>query len=207
MNVGKCLFVFIVILLQACTTPEQQITRLFEELGKYETNISEHENQLVRLEKNQTALYNDIMTLGMKQVDDIAKLADEAEALIYQREKQLEAEYESIKKATKQMEMINRYTSDIHDETLKQRLHQLIQTGEKRYASYEKLYDHYHTALTAEKKLCRLFKQPDVTLADLQAQIGEVNDAYKKLFSANEQFNEYTQRYNREKKQLYKILP
>jgi len=203
----KYLFVLIVILLQACTTPEQQIDRLFAQLGKYEANISENENELVRLEKKQTALYNDIMALGMKQAEDIEKLVSEAEALIQQREKQLEEEYRNIKKAAKQIETINTYADNLHDETLKQRLHQLIQTGNKRYDFYEKLYAHYHTALTAEKELYRLFKQPDVTLAELQAQIGEVNEAYAKLFAANDQFNEYTKQYNQEKKQLYKILP
>lgn len=203
----KYLFTLIVILLQACTAPEQQITRLFEQLKKYETNITEHENQLVRLEKKQTALYNDIMALGMKQVDDVAKRVEEAEAIINKREKQLEEEYRNIQKAAKQMKAMKEYVADLRDETLKQPLRQLIETGEKRYASYEKLYVHYHTALAAEKELYRLFKQPDVTLADLQAQVSEVNDAYEKLFTANEQFNEYTKRYNQQKKQLSETLP
>lgn len=203
----KYLFTLIVILLQACTAPEQQITRLFEQLKKYETNITEHENQLVRLEKKQTALYNDIMALGMKQVDNVVKLADEAEAIMKQREKQLEEEYRSMKKISEQMEIINTYADDLQDETLQRQLRQLVQTRRKQYDSYEKLYAHYHTALTAEKELYRLFKQSDVTLADLQTQIGEVNEAYAKLFAANEQFNQYTKQYNQEKKQLYKILP
>ncbi|MCL6588017.1 MAG: YkyA family protein [Anoxybacillus sp.] len=203
----KYLFVLIVILLQACSTPEQQIARLFEQLGKYETNISEHENQLARLEQKQATLYNDIMALGMKQVDNVVKLADEAEAIMKQREKQLEEEYRSMKKISERMEIINTYADDLQDETLQRQLRQLVQTRRKQYDSYEKLYAYYHTALTAEKELYRLFKQSDVTLADLQTQIGEVNEAYAKLFAANEQFNEYTKQYNQEKKQLYKILP
>lgn len=198
----------IVILLQACNmwAPEKEMVNLFEQVAKYESNINQHQKELVRLERKQVALYNDMMELGMKQAVQVTKLAKKAETIIEQREQQLEAEYRNMKKATRQMQKANEYVPQLHDPTLKQRLLRLIHVTEKRYASYEKLYVHYHTALAAEKELYRLLEQQNVTLAALQAQVEHINNAYQKMFDANEQFNEYTKQYNQEKKRLHDEL-
>jgi hypothetical protein len=49
-----------------------------------------------------------------------------------------------------------------------------------------------------------MFKNKNLSLEDLEAQINKLNETYKKVYTANDQFNKYTQQYNEKKLLFYK---
>ncbi|KXG10392.1 hypothetical protein AT864_00983 [Anoxybacillus sp. P3H1B] len=197
-----CLMVFV----QGCKmlAPEKEVMDALEKMAKYEDKMNEEHEQLVRLEQEQTKLYNEIMDLGMKRFSEVSKLSRKAQVLIEKRNKQIEEEYKNIEKAEEQLTIVKERLSHVQDETMKKQASPLIEIIGKRYDAYKSVYDHYHKALALEKEFYRLLEDEHVTLEKLQHQTDQINRAYKELLSANDQFNHYTEQYNQEKKRLYR---
>ncbi|WP_312856098.1 YkyA family protein [Anoxybacteroides tepidamans] len=200
------MLMLIVILLQACsmTAPEKEMMDAFEQIAKYERNMAKQQAALVRLEREQTTLYNEIMSVGMKQFAKVAQLSKKAQMIIGKRRNQIEAEHQNMKRAKEKLQIVKEHASHLRDQASKQRVFHLIRVMERRYAAYEEVYVHYDMALTLEKELYRLFENENVTLKQLQAQTDKINDVYREMIAANERFNDYTEQYNQEKKRLFK---
>jgi hypothetical protein len=202
------LSILIIILLQGCNAlaPEKEILSAFEKIAKYESELNEQQTALVKLEQQQTKLYNKIMSLGMKEFPKVTQLSQDALQIIEKRKQRIQKENERIQLAKKQLKIVEENVSHLHDEKMKQNAVRLTKIIEKRYVAYDELYDHYHKALILEKQLYYLFQNQYVTLEQLQDQISKINTAYKEIMNANDRFNDYTEQYNKEKKRLYNEL-
>ena len=51
-----------------------------------------------------------------------------------------------------------------------------------------------------------MLQREGLTVDELQEQITKINSVYKDVMSIKEEFNEYTEEYNRLKKQFYDIV-
>jgi predicted patatin/cPLA2 family phospholipase len=90
------------------------------------------------------------------------------------------------------------------DPTLKKIVNQLNDIMMKRYDAHRELYKQYSDAIQYDKELYQMFKNKNLSLEDLEAQINKLNETYKKVYTANDQFNKYTQQYNEKKLLFYK---
>ncbi|TYS61436.1 hypothetical protein FZC74_03925 [Sutcliffiella horikoshii] len=183
---------------------EQEIFQTLEEVVELEASFEEQQGPLLELEKEESAIYEEILTLGMKEFDQIVKLSQEGLALVQQKEAAMKNEKESIEAARGQFEEVKTSIESLEDEELKKEAQALYQLMEQRYEAYMTLSNHYMKSMEVEKEMYELFQTEDLTLEQLQVQINDLNEKYEKINEANKSFNDLTDQYNKAKLDFYK---
>ncbi|MBM7621761.1 putative transcriptional regulator [Bacillus tianshenii] len=185
-------------------TPEQEIFETLEKVVDLEESFEAQQAPLLDLEQKEKQIYDEIITLGMKEFDQIVKLAQEGSSLVEKREEAMMAEKESIEAAREQFEEVKTSIESLDDEDLKKEAQSLYQLMEKRYEAYMTLSGHYMEAIQLDKELYALFQKEDLTLEELQLQINKINELLVKIKESNQAFNEFTEQYNEAKFSFYK---
>jgi hypothetical protein len=187
------------IILSGClnqkTTPEKMY-ELMEKVVLEETTFEDQQSPLIQAEKKEKLLYDQIISLGMKEYEQIAKLADEALLLVEERKTLMASETDSIKKSEVQFEKLSPYIEKLEDSNLKKDAKKLYKVMIKRYRIHEDLNQAYLQALQLDKELYQMFKNKDLSLEDLENQINQINEKYKIIYDINDQFNQNTEEYN-----------
>ncbi|WP_234987170.1 YkyA family protein [Bacillus sinesaloumensis] len=203
-------FVFILIcisfLLTGCMggpSPEEQIYETLEKVVTIEKDFEEQQSPLVELERKEKELYDEILTLGMKEFDQIVTLANDALAIVADRETRINKEQESIKASNEEFQKVESFISEIEEGSLKTEANDLVATMNQRYDSYEELYTSYKEAIQHDKKLYEMFQNKELTLEELEQQINLINETYEKVVTANDTFNKLTDEYNKAKIKFY----
>ncbi|MBS4193835.1 YkyA family protein [Lederbergia citri] len=194
------------VFLSACSSNEDHIYQTLEATAAKEADFEKQQQPLSKLETNEKELFDQILDLGMKDFDQISKLADDALANLKQREEHLKKEKESIEKAKEEFKLATDEFNSIKDEKLKNQAHDLQEIMNTRYKSYEKLYSAYMNGLAEDRKIYEMIKNEDLKLEDLQTQIEASNKAYEDVVEMNSQFNDQTEKFNKSKLQFYKDL-
>jgi Putative cell-wall binding lipoprotein len=197
--------IVVLLLLAGCShlIDKQEVLSAFQKMTAYEKDAIEEQKKLTEFEQKQNAIYAHMMSYGFKHFTKVAQLAKEALMNIEEREKYVAREYKAMHSAKRQLNMAKRKTNGLHDERIKQQINQFIEVAEQRYETYDKLYAEYKEMLALEKELYILLQNKDVTAERFQRQIDRINERYQNIMDINEQFNAYTEEYNREKKQLF----
>ncbi|RAK23200.1 putative cell-wall binding lipoprotein [Anoxybacillus vitaminiphilus] len=204
---AQLLFVILLFIAGCSILPrEQSLLSALEKLVEYEEEFNKQQKSLVELEKKEKEIYDRVMSLGMKQFSEISRLSKEALKIIEKREKRIKKEYDSIQMAKKQLEAVKTEISLLSDQLIKEDASHLVGLLEKRYMTYDELYNYYQQALQLEIDLYRMFQNEQLTLEQLEQQVVKINSAYHQIKKANEQFNRYTVQYNEEKKALFEKL-
>lgn len=195
------------LLLSGCVngeSPEQEIFDTLEKVVDLEESFETQQEPLLELEQKEKEVYNEIINLGMKEFEQIVKLAEEGLTLVEQREAAMQTEKESITAAREQFEEVKNSIEMLEEEELKKEAQSLYQLMEKRYEAYMTLFNHYMEAAELDKELYGLFQTEDLTLEQLQLQINKINETYEKIKDSNQSFNEFTEQYNEAKFTFYK---
>ena len=87
-------------------TPTEQMYQVLEEVVSAEGVFEEQQDPLVKLEKNEKEIYNQIMSIGMKNHNEVVKLSDEALLMVDKREEHLQKEKDSLHFARKKFEQV-----------------------------------------------------------------------------------------------------
>jgi hypothetical protein len=202
------LFIFIsVVIFAGCTkekTPEEKMYTVLEKVVDAEKEFEEQQNPLVTLEKKEKGIYDQIIKLGMKEYDQIVKLSDEALLLADQRKELIEKETNSIKQSEKEFAKAANIKDKFEDRSLTKIANELYEIMMERYKAHDELYIQYNEALKNDKALYEMFKNKNLPLEDLEAQVNKLNETYKKIYDANEKFNLLTEQYNDKKLSFYK---
>ena len=213
MSLKKKHYPFILLLLvliaifTGCTkekTPVEKMYTVLEKVVAAEKGFEEQQNPLVTLEKKEKGIYDQIIELGMKEYNQIVKLSDEALLLADQRKEHMEKETESIKQSEKEFKKAAKIKDQFEDKTLTKLANELFEIMMERYRAHDALYADYNEALRNDKELYVMFKNKDLPLEELEAQVNKLNETYKKVYDANEKFNMLTEQYNDKKKSFYK---
>ena len=197
-------FIFI---LSGCTEKKTTLEKMYavlENVVNKEKVFEEQQEPLVTLEKQEKELYDQIIKQGMKEYDQIVKLSDEALVLADKRKELLEKETTSIKESEQEFAKIAKLKSQLDDPALKEKANDLYDVMMNRYEAHRDLYKQYNEALQYDKELYQMFKNKNLPLEDLEAKINKLNEAYQKVYAANEQFNKFTVEYNEKKLLFYK---
>lgn len=185
-------------------TPEEKMFERLEKVVSIEKDFEDQQDPLVQLEKQEKKLYEQIISLGMKEYDQIVKLADEALEIADKRSEHIEKEKESIKKSEQEFEKVSGIIPEIKEPSLKKQASQLQETMKERYAIHEKLYTNYKQGLQYDKELYGMLKDKELSFEKLEEQINKVNEVYEKVLKNNKDFNDKTDQYNKEKMTFYK---
>jgi hypothetical protein len=201
-----CLSILIVII-AGCTkekTPVEKMYDVLEKVVSAEKVFEEQQNPLVTLEKREKEIYDQIIKLGMKEYDQIVKLSDEAVLLADERKELMEKETNSIKESQKEFIKARDIKDKFEDPALTKLANELYEIMMERYKAHDALYLEYNEALKDDKELYGMFKNKNLPLEDLEAQVTKLNETYKRVYTANEKFNMLTDQYNNKKLSFYK---
>jgi chromosome segregation ATPase len=200
-------FFILLVILTSCSinSSEKELKQLLNEMSKLEQSFTKHQQPLIELEKKEKEIYEEIMSLGMKRFDQIQPFVKKALQIIEQRKKRIEQEREIMISLKDKMPNLQRLIHSIDDPEVKIAAMNVYERLEKRYLSYEQLYQYYQQALRLESQFYHLLQEKDVTFAELEAKINALNKAYEQFQKETEQFNRYTNQYNQAKKKLYSL--
>lgn len=185
-------------------TPAEKMYDVLEDVVTKEKVFEEQQDPLVTLEKKEKNIYDQIIELGMKEYDQIVKLSDEAIQLTNERKNHMERETKSLKESEQAFKKAAGIKDDFDDTKVKKTANELYDIMMQRYQAHEWLYKEYSSALTYDKELYGMFKNKNLPLEDLEAQVNKLNEQYKQVFEANEKFNMLTDQYNDKKQLFYK---
>lgn len=185
-------------------SPVDKMYQVLEKVASVENGFEEQQEPLVELEKKEKELYNQIMALGLKQHEEVNKLADEAIPLVEKRQGHLQKETDSIKASEKEFEKVVAIKDDLKDSKQKKLAVELYETMMKRYKAHSQLSKGYLKALEKDKELYTMLKKESIAYEELENQIVTLNKSYQTVFKANEEFNKLTEQYNDKKLDFYK---
>ena len=186
------------------SSPEEKIYDTLEEVASLEKDFKEQQEPLQKLEEEDNEIYGKIIQLGMKELEEIQALSNDAIEGIEERKELMEKEKAAINKAKERFKDIDGQIKELEDTSLQTEANNLKEIMTNRFDAYDELYNNYTTSLEQETKLYELFKEKDAEKEDLEAKIEEINKTYNSLMDSNKRFNELTNEYNEEKIAFYK---
>ncbi|ONK23721.1 hypothetical protein BLX87_09150 [Bacillus sp. VT-16-64] len=191
-------------LLASCGSPEKKIYKTLEETVSIEKDFESQQKPMAELEEKETEIFNEMMKLGMKQMDKVTELSDKALNNLKKREEYLKKEEKAIAASKKEFEKVKETIPSLEDEPLKEKANQLEQLMAERYDAHVKLSKAYKATIKEDRKLYEMMKNKDLKLEELEQQIAASNKAREQVIEANKEFNEYTKKFNEEKSAFYK---
>ncbi len=197
----------LILIISGCVQKKTPIEKMYDVLEKVvseEKVFEEQQEPLVSLEKKEKGIYDRIIGLGMKEYGQIVKLSDEAIASADKRKEHMEKETSSLKESEKEFGKAADIKEEFNDPALKKSADELYDIMMKRYQAHDVLYKEYSEAVKNDKDLYEMFKNKNLPLEDLEAQVTKINETYKKVFEANKNFNQLTEQYNDKKLAFYK---
>ncbi len=194
---------FILVFLAACgQKPADYVYKHLEKAVELEEPFEQQQEPLQEAEKKENEIFQEIVALGMGEIEEISRLADEALRSIDARAAMVETEKESIEASIEEFRLIEEQAKKV-EENLNEQLIKLEETMEGRYKSYHALYEAYQDALEKDRALFQMLTEEELTLEQLQSQIDLVNDSYEKVSAQKEEFNRLTSEYNEGKRSFY----
>ncbi len=196
-----------IVILSACnnTTVEEEIHIHLEEAVRLEADFENQQSEITQLEMEEQEIYNEIIDLGMDEFDQITDLSERAIENINTRTNLIALEKESIQASQKEFQKIEGLMEDITDEEVKSKANSMFEVMNNRYTSYEQLNESYLDSLELESELYEMLQREELKQEELTEHINKINDSYQKVLDANEQFNQYTVKYNELKKEFYDL--
>lgn len=194
-------------LLIGCVSKEETTERMYQALENVveaEKAFEEQQEPLVELEKQEKEIYDRIMALGMKQHDEIVKLADEALSIIDRRRDHLQMEIDSINASKIEFKQVEDIKNEIDDTEQKKKASELMEIMRDRFKVHDQLTKDYSSALENDEELYLMLKNETVSYEKLEEHVTNLNTIYQKVYDANEKFNALTVKYNEKKLEFYK---
>lgn len=196
----------ILLIISGCAnraTPVEKMYEVLENVVESEKVFEAQQDPLVDLERKEKELYEKIISLGLKEYDEISILSDKASEIVDQRKNLMAKEEDSIKASEKEFKTLEPLMEEIDDPELKEISQKLYNIMLERYSFHEELYQNYTAAIDLDKQLYDMFKNKDLQIDDLEEQITKINETYGKIIEANKKFNEKTKQYNELKLSFY----
>ncbi|HLS67000.1 MAG TPA: YkyA family protein [Pseudogracilibacillus sp.] len=205
-KLSKCILLFFIILVGAsCSNNEQvkAINETLEETVDIEQVLEEKQKSLHELEKQDEALYDEMIELGNEDIEKLQQRSKEAIKLLDERLDIKEEEKEVIDESKATFEQIELLIESLEEEEKRAHVEKMFETMMNRYDSYIDVYDHYIESIHLTKELYRHFQEEQFSETKVYALLSNVNDSYDEVERANETFNTYTKMYNELKREYY----
>ncbi|WP_185819838.1 YkyA family protein [Salibacterium salarium] len=188
--------------LSACgSSPAEKVYTHLEEAVALEDEFESQQEPIMELEQKEQELYEEMLSLGVEEMDEIKTLSQEAIGYAKERKEHLEKEKESIEAAFEEYKLGEEQLDNV--EGANEEAEAVKKTMNNRYETYQELYKSYQTAIEKDIILYEAFTKEDLTIDDLQAEIDAVNEQYSIVVENRDQFNKYTDEYNQAKDAFY----
>ncbi|MFD2704964.1 YkyA family protein [Salibacterium lacus] len=197
-----CAAAAVFLVLNACggNAAEQAYTHL-EEAASLENGFEEQQEPIMNLEEKEQQLYEDMLSLGTEDMEQIQSLSEEAVGLAEERKQLLEQEKESIESAYEEYQSAVEQMNQV--EQAQEEAQAVEKAMENRYNAYQDLYESYQKAVKQDIDLYQAFSNEDLAIDELQNRIDTVNQQYNAVVENRDAFNRYTDEYNQAKQDFY----
>lgn len=201
------LFILItaVLFLAACSGDSVTNT-MYEHLEKsveLEEPFIESQQQLISLDSKEQEIYGQLIELSADEMDKVNELADEAITTINERKEILAEELTIMSEANEEFSNVKELVEKLKEDDQIEKAEKLVNTMEKRYATFKELNEISVSSLDENEKLYQLFKNEELTEEELKEQITAVNEVYDQETELSNNFNQLTEQYNQEKREFY----
>ncbi|ASK63635.1 hypothetical protein CFK37_16460 [Virgibacillus phasianinus] len=205
-GIAIILLISIITLLSACSgaSTSEKIYDHLEKAVTAEKAFEKQQDDIVKLEKEEQKLYSQIIDLSMDEFDKIKSIAVEAIGVIDKRKEKIALEKESIEGSKEEFEKVKELIGELEKEKAKNKANKMYDVMMNRYDAYYTLNDAYAKSLKLEKELYTMLQKEDLKQETLTEHIKKINESYKNVLAANKNFNAYTEKYNKLKKEFYK---
>lgn len=183
---------------------ELEVYKALEKVADQEKQFIKEQQPMTALEDKENVLYEEILSIGMKEKEKVDEKASEALQLLDEREKHLVKEQESMQRSKEEFEKAKEKIELVKDEDIEKQANKLASLMESRYKAYDLMYASYEESVELDRELYTMFQKTNVKLNDLENQISSINEMYQKVQENSEKFNQATDAYNEEKKNFYK---
>lgn len=197
------LFVFV---LTGCNHDEKLAGNIYTSLEKsaqMEKDFGDKQQDLQEADQNEQAIYDKIMALDIDQSDQIKQHIKNAQKCNVKQQQLLEEIKLSFDKSYEVALTIKSNVEEIKDSKQKNRATKVVQLMETRYDLFQSYYNQYEVAIKQDIHLYEQLQDEEMKTTDLDQQINEINQSYSDLKQEEQQFNDYTKRYNKKKAQYY----
>lgn len=201
------LFILItaVLFLAACSGDSVTNT-MYEHLEKsveLEEPFIESQQQLISLDSKEQEIYGQLIELSADEMDKVNELADEAITTINDRKEILAEELTIMSEANEEFSNVKELVEKLKEDDQIEKAEKLVDTMEKRYATFKELNEISVSSLDENEKLYQLFKNEELSEEELKEQITAVNEVYDQETELSNNFNQLTEQYNQEKREFY----
>ncbi|HLR91690.1 MAG TPA: YkyA family protein [Atopostipes sp.] len=203
--ISTLVFVTVIALLGACSNQYNAAEDMHPHLERsveLEEVFKNAQAELVELERKENELYSEMIEINMNELEEVQTIADEAIAVAEQRDKLLDQEMESIKAAKEEFDLIDEFIEDLNEES-QETANQMVEMMNNRYEAFENLFASYKKSIEEDLKLYNLLKDESLDQDTLNNQVDRVNETYESVVDFQNQFNEFTEEFNRLKKEFY----
>ena len=198
------LVLFVIGMLAGCgEQPAETIYQYLEAAVELEETFELQQEPLQRAELRENEIFDEMIALGLGDLDEITRLADEAIVSVEAREAMAVKEKTSLDESYKTFNKIESEIKNMKDEGLVTLLHSLVTNMQKRYDHFNNLHEIYMKTTAEDRALFEMLKTEELSLEELQTQINVVNELYVKVEKSKEDFNRTTDEYNQAKREFY----
>ncbi|QDI90653.1 hypothetical protein EPH95_05225 [Salicibibacter halophilus] len=195
---------FMLLALAACgVTPEQTVQAHLEEAVNLEETFVKQQEPIIAAEEAERERFEEMIELGLSEMDEIETLAEEAAAFVDEREERMDTERESLTQAYNEVGEGAVYVQEIDDEKIQAMAAAVIGVMEQRYEAHGALYEAYMDGVQLDRELYEMLMDEDLAYEDLEAHVDAINDTYETVGHHKETFNEFTSTFNKKKEEFY----
>lgn len=182
----------------------QKISRYLQETVEIEKQFEKEGQEIYELEKKDEVLYEEMISLGDENFDEIVQLAKEANELVAERRRFTDKEKETMVKSKEAFIQVETLAEKYEEQD--KELEELVNAMLERYELYDEVYEKYMNALDNTEQLYTLFQKKETTDKKIYAMLNQINDSYEEVQEAYESFNLQTEKFNELKKQYIDTL-
>lgn len=195
---------FMLLALTACgVTPEQTVQAHLEEAVNLEETFVKQQEPIIAAEEAERERFEEMIELGLSEMDEIETLAEEAAVFVDEREERMDTERESLTQAYNEVGEGAVYVQEIGDEKIQAMAAAVIGVMEQRYEAHGALYEAYMDGVQLDRELYEMLMDEDLAYEDLEAHVDAINDTYETVGHHKETFNEFTSTFNKKKEEFY----
>ncbi len=194
------------LLLTGCNHDEkiaEQIYSNLEKSAQMEEKFAAKQQNLSELGHEEQAAYQEITSLTMDQENQVRKKLKEAQEYNANLKRTLNGTKESFDKAYRNILSVETNMEKIKAKEQKVKVSKIVQVMEKRHDLIENYYKKYENILKLNQNLYTCMQEKDINATEIDKQIKTINQAHTEMLKIEEQFNQFTAKYNAAKKQYY----
>ncbi|AXF55523.1 YkyA family protein [Salicibibacter kimchii] len=191
--------------LTACSEPEQSLQMHLEEAVEVEETFVEQQAPIVAAEEAEKERFEEMIELGLSEMEEIEVLAEEAIAYVDEREARMDAERKSLSEANQVVEEGAVHVREMDEEEVRAKAEAVIGVMGQRYEAHGDLYEAYAEGLRLDRELYEMLVDEDLAFEDLEAHVDAINDTYETVDDHKETFNEHTATFNDRKEEFYRL--